>query len=261
MVQMQIEDVHGVVLDLDGTVYDDQGLFPGAAEAVAALRSAGLALRFATNTSRYPRGALIERLRRLGVDARLDEVMTAPRAAAAWLTDRGFTRISMHVAAPTVEEFTAFTITEQDPQVVVVGDIGDGWSVDRLNRVFRHVLGGAELLAIHKNRYWKRRGALCLDAGPFVAAIEYATGATAAVAGKPSRQFFLAAATSLAVAVSNILVVGDDVRSDVEGAQMAGARGALVRTGKFRDADVDDLELRPDLVLDSIADLPAALGV
>jgi phospholysine phosphohistidine inorganic pyrophosphate phosphatase len=261
LMQRQIEDIHGVVLDLDGTVYDDRGLIPGAAEAITALRSSGLGLRFATNTSRYARGTLIERLRRLGVDANLDEVMTAPRAAAAWLTDRGFVRISMHVAAPTLEEFSVFTITEQDPQVVVLGDIGDLWSVDRLNRVFRHVLGGAKLLAIHKNRYWQWRGELRLDAGPFVAALEYATGATAAVAGKPSRQFFLAAATSLAVAVSNILVVGDDVRSDVEGAQMAGARGALVRTGKFRDADVDDLELRPDLVLDSIADLPAALGV
>ena len=123
--------------------------------------------------------------------------------------------------------------------------------------MFRHVLGGAVLLAIQKNRYWKRGGALCLDAGPFVAAIEYATGVDAVVAGKPSEQFFVAAAQSLGLAVADLVVVGDDMRTDVEGARAAGARGVLVRTGKFRAADLDDPDLQPDLVLDSIADLPS----
>ena len=258
---MRFEDIRGVVLDLDGTVYDDGGLIVGAAETVIAIRAAGLGLRFATNTSRHPRGALVERLRSLGMDASLDEVITAPRAAAAWLVDHGLTRISLHVVAATVEEFAGFTIDERSPQVVVVGDLGDEWSVDRLDRVFRHVLGGARLLAIQKNRYWKRGGALCLDAGPFVAAIEYATGTTAVVAGKPSAQFFGAAARSLGLSAADLVVVGDDLRSDLEGARAAGARGVLVRTGKFRTADLDDPSMHPDLVLESIADLPAVLGV
>jgi HAD superfamily hydrolase (TIGR01458 family) len=258
---MRLEGVRGVVLDLDGTVYDDRGLMPGAAEAVMAIRSARLGLRFATNTSRYPRGALVERLRSLGVHAGLDDVITAPRAAASWLADHGLTRISLHVAAATVEEFAAFAIDERSPQAVVLGDLGDGWSVERLNRVFRHVLGGARLLAIQKNRYWMRSGSLCLDAGPFVTAIEYATGVTAFVAGKPSEQFFVAAARTLGLSAADLIVVGDDVRTDVEGAQAAGARGVLVRTGKFRAADLDDSDLQPDLILDSIADLPATLGV
>ncbi len=257
----QLNDVRGVVLDLDGTVYDDGGLVAGAAEAVRVIRAAGLGLRFATNSSLSPRGALVERLRSLGVDATLDEVITAPRAAAAWLVSHGLTRISLHVAAATVEEFAAFTLDEQHPEVVVVGDLGDGWHVERLNRVFRHVLRGARLLAIQKNRYWKRGGALCLDAGPFVAAIEYATGVTAVVAGKPSAHFFGAAARSLGLSAADLVVVGDDVRTDVKGARAVGARGVLVRTGKFRAADLNDPDLQPTLVLDSIADLPACLGV
>ena len=110
MMEIRLEGVRGVVLDLDGTVYEDRGLIPGAADAVMALRAAGLGLRFATNTSRFPRGALVERLLSLGVDAGLNEVITAPRAAAVWLVDHGLTRISLHVAAATVEEFAAFTI-------------------------------------------------------------------------------------------------------------------------------------------------------
>ena len=253
--------MRGVVLDLDGTVYDDGGLIPGAAAAIAAIRGARLGLRFATNTSRYPRGALIERLRSLGVDAGLDEVITAPRVAAAWLSEHGMSRISVHVPVPTVEEFSAFQIDERNPEAVVVGDLGDEWSVDRLNRVFRHVLGGARLLAVQKNRFWRRGGALCLDAGPFVAAIEYATDVTAVFAGKPSKQFFGAAASSLGMCPSALVVVGDDVRTDVDGARAAGAQGVLVKTGKFRDADLDHPAATRNLVLESVADLPSVLGV
>lgn len=261
MIETTLETVRGVVLDLDGTVYDDRGLVPGADQTVEAVRAAGLGLRFATNTSRHPRGALVERLRSLGIDARSEEVITAPRAAAAWLADQDVRRISLHVAPATIEEFSAFTLDEKEPQAVVVGDLGHDWSVDRLNRVFRHVLGGARLLAVQKNRYWRRGGALCLDAGPFVAALEYATGVKADVAGKPSEQFFAAAAASMNLSTSDLVVVGDDIHSDVCGACAAGALGVLVETGKYRPADLDTAECEPTLVIPSLADLPAALGL
>jgi len=100
-----------------------------------------------------------------------------------------------------------------------------------------------------------------MDAGPFVAAIEYATGAAAVVAGKPSPQFFRAAAASLGLPAAAVLVVGHAARTEVEGARGAGALGMLVRTGKFREADLDHPAASPDLVIDSVADLPAALGL
>jgi HAD superfamily hydrolase (TIGR01458 family) len=254
-----IGSVRGVVLDLDGTVYDDGGLFDGAGDAIAALRATGLAVKFATNTSVQPRSALVERLRQQGVDANPEDMFTAPRAAAAWLANHGITRVSLHVSPMTVEEFTPFTIDEQKPEAVVLGDLGDDWTVERLNRIFRHVIGGAQLLAIQKNRYWKRGGAFCLDAGPFVAAIEYATDTSAVVAGKPSEEFFVAASAAMGIAPAELVVVGDDVRTDVGGAQSAGARGVLVRTGKFRAADLEDPDVRPDFIIDDIGQLPAAL--
>jgi len=256
-----IGDIRGVLLDLDGTVYDDRGLIDGADRAVARLRTAGLALRFATNTSRHPRGALVEWLRRLGVDARADEVVTAPRASAAWLRSRELSRISLHVAPAIVEEFSGFALDEHEPEAVVLGDLGDEWTVDRLNRVFRHVLGGAVLLAIQKNRYWRRGGALCLDAGPFVAALEFATGVTAEVAGKPSAAFFAAAAESMDVPLEQLVVVGDDLGADVKGAEAAGARGVLVKTGKFEPSDLKAASETSTMVAASLAELPQMLGV
>ena len=114
----------------------------------------------------------------------------------------------------------------------------------------------ASLIALGSTRFWQAPDGLRLDAGPFVAALEYATGRKAVVCGKPAETFFHAAAARLGFAPEEILMIGDDIDIDVGGAQRAGLRGALVRTGKFRDGDLNRA-VRPDVVLDSIAELPA----
>jgi ribonucleotide monophosphatase NagD (HAD superfamily) len=102
---------------------------------------------------------------------------------------------------------------------------------------------------------------LSLDAGPFVAALEYASGKTATLVGKPSPVFFAAAARELAVPPGRIAVIGDDLESDVAGARAAGMIGVAVRTGKYRPQDEEQAREAADVVLDSIADVPRWLGV
>ena len=257
----RLSGVRGVLLDLDGTVYEAGRLIPGARQAVEVIRRAGLPLRFATNTTRRPRSALVEQLATLGIDANASDVVTAPRAAAAWLAARGVRRLAFHMAGDTLQEFSDFTVDDEAPEAVVVGDLGPGWTFDRLNRAFRQVHGGARLVAMQKNRYWRTADGLTLDAGPFVAALEYATGRQATVCGKPSAAFFAGAADSMGLALSAVVVVGDDVASDVRGAIAAGARGVLVRTGKYREGDLDEPGRAPDGVIDSIADLARLLGL
>ena len=257
----RLSGVRGVLLDLDGTVYEAGRLIAGAREAAGAIRRAGLQLRFATNTTRRPRGVLVERLATLGIDAEASDIVTAPRAAAAWLAAHDVRRVALHVAGATMAEFSDFTVDDRAPEAVVIGDLGAGWTFDRLNRAFRQVLGGAQLVAMQKNRYWQTGDGLTLDAGPFVAALEYATGRAAMVAGKPSPAFFTGAADSMGLALADLVLVGDDIASDVRGAMEAGARGVLVRTGKFRAADLDEPGRAPDAVIDSIAELPRLLGL
>ena len=94
------------------------------------------------------------------------------------------------------------------------------------------------------------------SAGPFVRALEYATGVEARVAGKPSAAFYAAALGSLGLDLSaRAVMVGDDLWSDVEGAQRAGLQGWLVRTGKFREDALRDSGIVPDRVLPSVAAL------
>src|SRR3989454_1077173 len=151
---------------------------------------------------------------------------------------------------------------EPHPDWLVVGDIGKGFTWERLNAAFRWLLDGASLLALHKNRYW-HAGAeegLVLDAGAFVAALEYSAGVTAEVVGKPSVAFFELALAELGLPAPQVLVVGDDVETDIVGGAAAGCRTALVRTGKFTGDPGELSARRPDLIVDSVSDLALPLG-
>ena len=244
-----------LLLDLDGTLYVDDRAVPGAVAGVAALRTRHIPLRFTTNTTRFPRRVLAERLCAMGFDAQPEEILTAPAAAAVWLADQGIRRVALYLAQATFEDFRAFTLDDERPEAVVVGDLGPGWTYDALNRAFRWLLAGARLVAIQKNRYWRLGGELVLDAGPFVAALEHAADTRAVLVGKPSGAFFEAAIRSLGVAAADVAVVGDDVETDVAGAQGAGCQGVLVRTGKYRPGDEHRAGRSPDAVIDSVADL------
>jgi HAD superfamily hydrolase (TIGR01458 family) len=139
---------------------------------------------------------------------------------------------------------------------VVLGDLGERWTYQLMQEAFEQVMAGATLLALSRDRYWLQGDRLALDAGPFVAALEYATGATAIIAGKPSPAFFAAAVRSLGAGdAARIAMVGDDLWSDVEGAQRAGLQGWLVRTGKFRDEVLRQSSITPDRIVTSVAEL------
>ena len=142
-----------------------------------------------------------------------------------------------------------------------MGDLGEAWTFSLLNQAFRHLMDGAELLAIQRNRYWHMDGGLSLDAGPFIAALEYGSGKTATLVGKPSPAFFTAAARDLGLPHDRIAVVGDDLESDVAGARNAGMIGIAVRTGKYRPQDEEKAQEAADLVGDSIAETPSLLDL
>jgi len=254
-----MRSVRGVLLDLDGTVYEDDAPIPGAPEAIDTLRRRGLGVRFVTNTTRASRDTIAARLRGLSVPATADEVFTPLRVAREWLLEQGMRRVALALPRETWPEFPGLEITDSGPQAVVVGDLGAGWTYEAMNRVFRQVRDGAVLVALHRNPYWKTGGDLALDVGAFVAAFEYATGVTATLVGKPSRALFDAAARSMGLATADVAMVGDDLRADVRGARALGIAGILVRTGKFRPGDLEGGGDAPDLVIDSLASLPARL--
>ena len=251
------------LFDLDGTLYTDAGAIPGAVRALAELRRRGVPFGYVTNTTRRSRRLLAERLNGYGFEARPEEIISAPQACVALLRQRGIRRVAAFVADDTLEDFADFDLESDRPEMVVVGDLGDAWDFAKLNGAFLHLMDGAELIALQRDRYWLRGDGLALDAGPFVAALEYATGKQPLVCGKPSADFYRTALATLgkeAVARPNdVVMVGDDLWGDVEGAQRAGLTAWMVRTGKFRDEVVANSGIVPDRIISSVAELPSLL--
>ena len=245
--------IKGLLLDLDGTLYVGEEPVAGAREALEALAASGVALRYVTNTTRMPRRAVAEKTRTLGFQVEEGEVFTPARAAAHLIGDRtcfALVEASLH------EDLGEARLTEDSPEVVLVGDLGEGYTYARLDAAFRCLMEGAELVALQKNRYWNSGGGLSLDAGPFVAALEYASEKRAVVVGKPEESFFRIALEDIGLEAHEVAMVGDDAEADVVGAKKAGLSGIQVRTGKWRPGgDAGEA----DLVLDSLAVLPRAL--
>jgi len=244
----------GLLVDLDGTLYVGDEPVEGAREAIDRLKSSGLVLRYVTNTTRKPRREVCKHLLSLGFEVEEAEIFTPARAAAGLIGDRSCFPL---VDESLLEDLESVTLAEDRPDYVLVGDFGEGFTYDRLNAAFRHLMDGAELIALQKNRYWRQEDGLSLDAGPFVAALEYASGASATVIGKPEKGFFRRALEELALGPHEVAMVGDDAEADVAGARAAGLKGIQVKTGKYRP----ETEGEPDLALESFAGLPEALGV
>ena len=251
----------GLLIDLDGVVYNADEPIPGSAEAVMELRRRGLALLFVTNTTSRPREALVEKLARFGIDAKPDDLWTPAAAARQWIEANVAGAVALFTPLALQVEFQGLDLlgagAESGAAAVVIGDLGEAWDFRTLNRAFRllHANPAARLLALGMTRYWKAPDGISLDVAPFVKALEHAADREAIVLGKPARAFFHAAAAKLGLAPAELLMIGDDVKADVGGAQAAGLQGALVRTGKFREPDLGG-EIRPDFVLDSLRDTP-----
>ncbi len=256
-----LEGVEGLLLDLSGVIYVQEEAVPGAAEALASLRDAGIALRLVTNTTMRPRRTILERLERLGIEADPGELLTPATLAAARCREAGYESVGLVVLDELREDLEGVPEGEGHVDAVIVGDLGDRWDYAVLNRAFRQLMEGAALIALQRNRYWETAEGLSLDAGPFVAALEYATGREAKVVGKPSPAFFELALGELGVSAERAAMVGDDVEADVGGALEAGLCGILVRTGKYRDDLVRESGIEPTLTVGSIADLPGLLGI
>ena len=252
--------LRGVLLDLEGVLYQDGRPIDGAIGAVAALRESGIAIRFLTNTTTRPRRDIRASMHAMGFDAALDDIFSPAMAARRFLESAGVTRI--HLAAPPglAEDFEGFTLAEDDPEAVVIGDLHSDFSWRRVNRLYGMLRGGARLVALHKNRYCRREDGLALDLGPFVVALEYAAAVEAEIMGKPSPAFFAMALASLGLDAGDVVMVGDDIEADIGGAQGAGLRAVQVETGKYSALDLTHPRIAPHGRIPSVAGLPAFMA-
>jgi HAD superfamily hydrolase (TIGR01458 family) len=252
-----------ILLDIDGVLHVSGEPIPGAAEAVATLRADGHRLRFVTNNTTRGRARLAEELRGIGIELDEGEIATTPRAAGSLFEGKRVLALTMTAVRDDLAQ--CVQLVDEGAEVVLLGgadetdETGRVFSYERLNEAFAALEAGARLVCLHRNRWWQTSRGPLLDAGAFVAGLEYAAGVEAEVVGKPAKAYFNAALAELDAEPSEAWMVGDDVEADVGGAKAAGLRGVLVRTGKFRPEALEAADPQPDGVVDSIADLPSFL--
>ncbi|MCW8851268.1 MAG: TIGR01458 family HAD-type hydrolase [Gammaproteobacteria bacterium] len=248
-----------ILFDLDGVLYEGDRPIDGAAETISWFNNNRIPHLFLTNTTSKSRSELVHKLSAFAIETKIEDFLTPPVAAKQWLQSNALNRIALFVPESTGEEFSGFDLVSNensDVDAVVVGDLGVQWTFERMNQVFRTMINNpeAKLIALGMTRYWRANSGLQLDVGPMIKAFEYATGTQAVVTGKPAKAFFEAAVNILGKD-ENIMMIGDDIRGDIEASQQAGLKAIQVRTGKFISSDLE-LGITPDVILDSVADLP-----
>jgi HAD superfamily hydrolase (TIGR01458 family) len=213
--------------------------------------------RCVSNSTRKSRASIAAKLAALGFEIPESSIFSPPLAAVRYMDEAGKHRAFLLVTDDAGRDFARACTDDGSDTVdyVIVGDAGDKVTYASMNHAFRCLMEGADLIALERDRYWMDKDGLSLSAGPFVAALETATGKTATVVGKPSKEFFGLALRDMGLFAENVVMIGDDILTDIGGAQGAGMRGALVRTGKFREEAVRAAPVIPAWIINSIADI------
>jgi HAD superfamily hydrolase (TIGR01458 family) len=253
-----------ILLDIDGVLHVSGEAVPGAPQAVETLRDQGHRLRFVTNNTTRARDVLADELRSIGFDLEGGDISTTPLAAGKLLQGKRVLALTMSSIRADLTEYVELVTDGADAVLLGGADESDEtaevFSYDNLNRAYAELREGARLVCLHKNKWWQTSKGPLLDAGAFVAGLEYAAGVEAEVVGKPTAAYFEAALAEVDSSPGEAVMVGDDVEADIGGAKALGMRGVLVRTGKFRPAALRDADPQPDAVVDSLADLPSYLN-
>ena len=226
--------IRAIFFDLSGVIYVGDRAIDGAVEAIRRVQDSDLQIRFVTNTSRLTRQTLLQDLFALGFTIASDQLFTATSAAHSWIRQHG-KRPYCLVHQNILSEFA--DLDQSEPNAVIIGDAADGFNYANLNRAFQLCQQGAPLIGIGRNRYFKLGNELLLDAGPFISAIEYAAACEAIIMGKPSTAFFDQVLATVDCNPDEVLMIGDDVYGDVEGALQNGLQACLVQTGKYQPGD------------------------
>lgn len=253
-------DVKGLLLDLNGVFYVANRTLPGAREAIAAMRKSGLPYRYATNNTTQSIQTMSQSLQAMELSIEPAEIISASYAAVLHLRQMGSPTIYPLLAEDTKQDFAEFAMSETSADVIVLGDIGDNWTYPVMNRAFRLIMQGAQLIALHRGKFWQWEAGLQLDIGAFVAGLEYATDTSAVVAGKPNPFFFKMALEELGLPAASVAMVGDDIEADIGGAQGVGMKGVLVKTGKYRPHLAEKTSVKPDAEIAQIGEISAWLS-
>ena len=256
-ISQSLDGIKAVFLDLDGTIYLGDSLIDGALDFLGRLEERGIKRYFLSNNSSKSVEQYVEKLRDLGIDADKDEVLLSTHDLISWLRKKEVTStflVGTEGMRSMLEEEGIETSSEQ-PEFVVLG-YDTEISYEKLATASIHLHEGVQLVASHPDMVCPSpRGGLP-DTGAYMSLFKATTGVGPVhVCGKPNKGMILHKVEDLGLKPSECCMVGDRLYTDIEMADRAGVYGILVLSGEASVDDVEEGELRPSLVVDSVAEL------
>jgi|LUMJ01.1.fsa_nt_gb HAD superfamily hydrolase (TIGR01458 family) len=252
----------GILLDLEGVLYEGNKLLEGSIEIINNLLKLGINIRLLTNTTTLSRRLIFEKLLKFQLPLIEKNIFSPAVATNIFLKKNNISKIALFTNQFLKEDFSDFEKDNNEAQAIILGDLYKEFNFDKLNHAFQIINNNKPLIvALHKNRYCKREGKLGLDLGPFVAALEYASSIKSILIGKPEKNFFNLAIEDMKLNNEDVVMIGDDIVADIEGAKNVGLKTIQVKTGKYQKKDETEPYIQPDTRIDSITELFSVLDI
>ncbi len=248
----------GFMIDMDGTIYKGKKIIPGSKDLIAFLQKEGIPFVFLTNNSSNTREYYLRKLTDMGFDVEIKNILTSTLATVRFIKERKAGKKVFVVATPEVtKEIHDLGIqsTEEDPDIVLL-TFDRTITFDKINKAYHFIMNGAELIATHPDDLCPTEDSYDVDIGQFIHLLATLTGACPIIVGKPSRLMLEMAAGELGIDPKDAVMVGDRLYTDIRMAFDAGTSSIMVLTGEARLSDLDNSEVIPTYVVDSVADIP-----
>ena len=248
------EKFQGIIFDMEGVLVFQGKAYPDAAELLDLLREKGITIRILSNSTLQSRKSCAEKLTSMGFNIYESEIITASFATARYLKTLNPRSCWVMLKGEGLAEFNDFNHDSENPEYIVMGDFREGFNFRNMNKALRLLQNGSKLIVMIPELVDHSMGGAELTVGAYGKMLEEAANIEATYIGKPNKYVFEMTLTTMDIEKNKVLMVGDKISTDVVGAKKAGTRSALVKTGEFKESDLD-CDSKPDYVFDSIQDV------
>lgn len=243
-----------ILFDIDGVLEFQGRAYPGAPELLDFLRRKGIIIRILTNSTLKSRKHCTDKLTQHGFHVRQEEVITASYATAKYLKTLSPKSCWVMLNGKGIEEFEGLHFDPHSPEYIVVGDYREGFNFENMNKALKLLLAGSKLIVMIPEKVDHSLGGVELTVGAYGKMLEDAAGIKATWIGKPNKYIFEVTLDTLDVDRKDVLMVGDRVATDIIGAKAAGIKSVLVKTGEFKERDLDG-DVQPDYIVESVREI------
>ena len=256
------EKIKCFILDMDGTIYLGNELFPFTKDFLKKVEDTGREYYFFTNNSSKSQQAYIEKLGKLGIQIKKDQMMTSSHVIVKYLKEH-YEGKSIYVLGTQslIQEFQYFdmNLTEEDPDIVVLG-FDTTLTYEKLSKACHYIRNGCIYFGINPD--WNcpmEGGAFIPDCGSIAKLIEASTGRFPEFFGKPSKHTLDYIIQEMGYEPDEIAIVGDRLYTDIAVADQSDVMSILVLSGESTREDVKTSDVKPNVILEDLSEITKML--